>query len=257
MRWQAKACRFESTYMKTRNTFRRTACLAALEGGCRLLPDLRWHVWASEFEQKKTEAVCPRSTHYRTSFDRSLERLQMQGNLHSTCLNSLDHPITYGLAAKLAVFTVLERGQLTGLQSPERIRLYFGTTWCAVVLDCGDGVAVNLGAVFVTDPSRYRLLSLEPPQTKHLFGVLSDVPWQLRTAPGGSSINPRDLLPPITANRSFYNRRKLSFEEREYRSVEGVALVVRHQYPGGISPYLLPGEWSATTFNSKGPNDDR
>jgi len=234
--------------VKTRSTIRRKACLKVLGDRICLLPELRWRVWSSELASGSTKVVCPRSTDYRLSFEKSLTRWEEQGVLHSSRPDTLNQPITYGMAARLAVYTVLERGQLSGDRPEKRIRLYFTRTCCSVVVACDDGLAANLGAVFVGSLARYRILSDEPFLPSMDLSSLSIASWKLLDAVSGKKLDPFDKLP--TQEKQPFRTRygELVLEESESRAPEGVALAVKHQYPGGISPYLLPGELSTHAF---------
>lgn len=123
--------------MEPRNTFRRGCCLQLLQNGPMLFCELKWRTWIAEWKAGRTKFVCSKSAVYNRSFKRSIHLWQNRGDLTTHVLKS---GITYGLAARLAVFTALERGQLSSPEPARAIRLYFDGIWCSVVVYLGDGI---------------------------------------------------------------------------------------------------------------------
>jgi hypothetical protein len=215
--------------MEPRNTFRRGCCLQLLQNGPMLFCELKWRTWIAEWKAGRTKFVCSKSADYNRSFKRSIHLWQNRGDLTTHVLKS---GITYGLAARLAVFTALERGQLSSPERARAIRLYFDGIWCSVVVYLGDGIAVNLGAVRVGEIRRYAIISGGVQVCAEIEKRLAAVDWQLFLSSNGKSVDPFALLPARSSHGA----------EAESFAPEGVALSLRHSTPGHIFPYALSGE---------------
>lgn len=230
--------------MEHRDTFRRGCCLQLLQNGPMLFCELKWRTWMAEWKARRTKFVCSKSAHYNRSFKRSIHLWQSRGDLTTHVLKTR---ITYGLAARLAVFTVLERGQLSSPEPARGIRLYFDDIWCSVVVCLGDGIAVNLGAVRVGQVCRYAIISGGVQVCAEIEKRLAAVDWQLFLSSSGTRVDPFALLPDESSHDA----------EVESFAPEGVALSLRHSTPGHIGPYVLSGEQLAGKFaplQSASPN---
>ena len=160
-------------------------------------------------------------------------------------------------ASRVALYTILERGQTSTDSLIKNIHFYFGLTWCSVVVACDENgeLAVNLGAVFIGSPKRYKILSLRNSFNSTDLSSLSDASWNIIDANTGKSIDSSAIFPEVTISKSsppYIDN--LMLETAESHAKEGVALAVKRQYPGGISPYMLPGEWSAVADHHKKPD---
>lgn len=219
-----------TTSQKSRNTFRRTACWDALVDGPLLLPELRWRVWSEEFASGKTKFACAKSGNYRLSFDRSLERWQSLGLLNFGYADTDQYPITYGMAARFAIFTLLERGQLSAPKPEGYFCLYFAPSWCAVVINCGEGLAVNVGSVSLAGAECYTVVSNNPIDSDiTLAASLSEASWPLFVADTGARIDPDEIYQ-IPAKSDKSNPQNKVLEDVEIISKEGVALNVTRQW---------------------------
>lgn len=220
--------------MNPRTTFRYKSCFDLLLGGPMLFSELKWKAWAAEWSAGRTHFVCSKSADYNRSFKRSIQLWQSRGDLVRA---ALDTPITYGLAARLAVFTVLERGQLSSPKPTDAIRLYFEGHWCSVVVAIEGALAVNLGAVFIGEPSRYVIVSLTDTKASEAKRTLSAVQWAIRLSCGGVLVDPEAPLAPPPPGGTMHD-----WVQEESFAAEGVALSLRHSTPGRIGPYMLSGE---------------
>lgn len=225
--------------MRPRSTFRRKVCLGLLSDSPLILAEVRWRTWLAEWQSRRTTYVCAKSAYYRRSIERSISLWEDQGYLSTFELN---HPISYGLAAKLAVFTALERGQLSSPAPAKRIRLYFSGPWCSIIVIGQQDLAVNLGAVFIGDQSRYRLVSTSRDDRKNPLLSLSEVPWDILNAEDAKTINPSQEIPREydTSDRRY--KWQSSSGELETSAPEGVAISLLHSTPGRLGPYILTGE---------------
>lgn len=224
---------------KPRNTFRRRACIELLGNSPLMLTELRWRIWLAEWKSQKTKYVCARSASYRRSIERSIRLWEDQNYIRTF---ELDTPISYGMAAKLAIFTALERGQLSAPTPAKSIRLYFSGHWCSIIVIGSRNIAVNLGAVFTGERSRYNLATTSNRHYKVSAIALSEVPWEILKAENAETINPILELPEDSKRRRWqYDWQSLS-ERAETYAPEGVALSLLHSTPGRIGPYMLTGE---------------
>lgn len=220
--------------MNPRTTFRQKSCFDLLQGGPMLFTELKWRAWTAEWNARRTKFVCSKSADYNRSFKRSIHLWQSRGDLTTTVL---DTPICYGLAARLAVFTVLERGQLSSPQPTSAIRLYFEGQWCSVVVALENKIAVNLGAVFTGEPRRYAVVSRIDVKGLVAPRGLATVEWVIRLSRNGERVDPQAPLPSPSRERTMHN-----WVPEESFAPEGVALSLRHSTPGRIGPYMLSGE---------------
>lgn len=220
---------------KPRNTFRRSACWDALADGPLLLPELRWKVWSTEFASGKTKLVCARSTNYRLSFDRSLERWRNLGLLNLGDAEEDQYPVTYGMAARFAIFTLLERGQLSAAKPEGYFCVYFSPNWCAVVVNCGEGLAVNAGAIPLGATESYTVVSNTSIDSDiTLSASLSEATWPLFSAETGKRVDPDEIFsrPAKTAKACQPPK---DTPEVEILAKEGVALNVSRMWSRGRS----------------------
>lgn len=220
--------------MNPRITFRRKSCFELLQRGPMLFTELKWRTWAAEWSAGSTKFVCSKSADYNRSFKRSIQLWQSRGDLSVTLPSA---PINYGLAARLAVFTALERGQLSTPQPASAIRLYFDGPWCSVIVAIKNKIAVNLGAVFAGEPSRFTLISRTDAIDLEAEKSLGAVKWVIRLSRSGERVDPHAPLPSPSRKGTIHDwARKESFAS------EGVALSLRHSTPGHIRPYMFSGE---------------
>lgn len=220
--------------MDPRSTFRHKTCLGLLQDGPLLFTELKWRTWAAEWTARRTKFVCSKSADYNRSFKRSINLWKSRGDLGSTALGTA---ISYGLAARLAVFTVLERGQLSAPLPSSAIRLYFEGHWCSVVVALDKEIAVNVGAVFTGEPSRYEIVSRTDANDSKAATKLASVDWVIRHSNSGSVVDPLSPLPPLPRSGPMHD-----WVQEESFASEGVALSLRHSTPGRIGPYMLSGE---------------
>lgn len=220
--------------MNPRTTFRHKSCFDLLQGGPLLFTELKWRAWTAEWKARRTKFVCSKSAVYNRSFKRSIHLWQSRGDLTTTVL---DKPLCYGIAARLAVFTVLERGQLSAPQPTSAIRLYFEGQWCSVVVALENTIAVNLGAVFTGEPRRYTIVSRADAKDSAAEKGLATVEWVIRLSGSGERVDPQAPLPSPSRERTMHD-----WVSEESFAPEGVALSLRHSTPGRIGPYMLSGE---------------
>lgn len=223
--------------MARRNTFRRQCCLGFLAPGPMLFTELKWRVWNSEWTTGRTKFVCPKSAHFSRGFKRSIQSWAEQGFMK---LSDLDEPITYGAAARLAVFTALGRGQLSAPEPEAMIRLYFHGALCSTVVSLDGMLSVNLGAIFTGNSARYRVVCLSGKFSTETN--IHKAKWPIRLSVDGKEIDPAMPLPKTDTPqwRSQFPNPDTTSEESY--APEGVALSLRHSNPGKIVPYMLTGE---------------
>lgn len=220
--------------MNPRTTFRRKNCFEFLQRGPMLFTELKWRTWATEWSGGSTKFVCSKSADYNRSFKRSIHLWQSRGDLTTTLPSA---PLSYGLAARLAVFTALERGQLSAPQPASAIRLYFDGQWCSVIVAMRNTIAVNLGAVFAGEPRRHTIISRTDVINLEAEKSLSSVKWVIRLSSSGERVDPHAPLPSLSRNGTTHD-----WGGKESFASEGVALSLRHSTPGHIRPYMLSGE---------------
>jgi len=201
-----------------------------------LFDELKWRVWSSEWMSGKTKFVCPKSANFNRGFKRSIQSWVVQELIELADYNG---PLTYGAAARLAVFTALGRGQLSSPKPEAMIRLYFHGTLCSIIVSLDGTIAVNLGAIFAGNIARYRIVRL-PGQSSQ--SEINQVQWPIRLSGDGREVDPATLLPndEVPIWRAPFPDPDSTSEE-SYAS-EGVALSLRHSTPGYILPYTLTGE---------------
>lgn len=220
-----------------RSTFRGQSCLAILDDGPLLLCELEWRIWTKEWKSGKTKAACAKSADYHRGFKRTLENLAEQGLVELLELNTR---ISYALAARLAVNTVLGRGQLSAPEPGSLIQLYFDGPFCSVVVSLNGTLSVNVGAVHVGNSGRYQFVR-RPGDFRPLVRS-NEIPWSAKLSLTMENVElseeiERNHLPNwrgnIPTNRT---------EKPEVRTAEGIALMYRHSTPGLVKPIMLTGE---------------
>jgi hypothetical protein len=209
-----------------------------------LFSELKWRTWSSEWHNGKTKFVCSKSADYNRSFKRSIHSWEHQGLLTITPVKS---QITYGMAANLAVFTALERGQLSAPRPEKMVRLYFDDQWCSIVIAVDDIIAVNLGAIFIGMSNRYSVASINRQTDLSDEMHLSACQWIIRLSSSGKEVDPFETLPDPPSRRFGCPYFHDSITAESF-AAEGVALSLRHSTPGRIGPYMLTGEQLATSL---------
>ncbi len=223
--------------MDYRTTFRKRVCLDLLSAGPTLYSELKWRAWSREWASGRTKFVCANSASFNRGFKKSIESWVKQGAMEIADYN---YPLTYGAAARLAVFTLLGRGQLSSPEPETMIRLYFHGALCSVIVSLDEKIAVNLGAIFTGNKHRYRILRL-PNQTT-AARAFNDVPWVIKLSHTGNVIDPATPLPEEEVPRWSSNFPAPESASGETRAPEGVALSLQHSTPGHILPYTITGE---------------
>ncbi|MBC2593511.1 hypothetical protein H5P28_04475 [Ruficoccus amylovorans] len=128
------------------------------------------------------------------------------------------------------MFTLLERGQLSAAKPEGYFCLYFGRSWCAVVINCGEGLAVNVGAIPLHLEERYTVVSNTPVDSDiTLSASLSQATWPLFSADTGSRISPDEWLSTPAGQTKSEQENELQ-EEVEIFAKEGVALNATRQW---------------------------
>jgi len=202
-----------------------------------LFAELKWHAWNNEWKSGRTKFVCPKSANFNRGFKRSIQSWTQQGAIE---LTDYKGPITYGAAARLAVFTALGRGQLSAPEPVAMIRLYFHGPLCSIVVSLDGKISVNLGAIFTGNTDRY--------QVAHLTGkfasesTLAEAQWSIRLSADGKEVDPAMPLAETKIPRWCSQFSSPDTTSEESYAEEGVALSVQHSTPGYILPYIFTGE---------------
>lgn len=230
--------------MDYRNTFRKRICLDLLSAGPTLYSELKWRAWSKEWASGRTKCVCAKSASFNRGLKKSIESWVKQGAME---VADYTYPLTYATAARLAIFTVLGRGQLSSPEPEAMIRLYFHGALCSVVVSMDEKIAVNLGAIFTGNKLRYRILRLpDQPINARAF---NEVPWVIKLSHNGNVIDPATPLPEAGVPRWIGNFPEPESASGETRAPEGVALSLQHSTPGYVLPYTITGENFAKRTN--------